>query len=209
MSNKLLWLIVVLVVAGTVGLVIWAARQPQNTNVHLAQPVSAADWTQGQADAKAVLVEYGDFQCPACGQYYPIVKQVLADYKGKIYFAFRHFPLSQHPNAKPAAYAAETAGAQGKFWEMSDLLYTNQAAWSNLPDPTDTFVGYALGLKLDPVKFKADLSSGNSRAKVDAQYQSGISSGVSFTPSFFLNGALIQPANYDEFKGAIEAALKQ
>lgn len=209
MGNKLLWLIVILVVAGTTGLIIWAARQPQNANVHLVQPVTEADWTSGSADAKAVLVEYGDFQCPACAQYYPIVKQIVNDYKDKIRFAFRHFPLSQHANAKPAAYAAEAAGAQGKFWEMSDLLYTNQAAWSNLPDPTDTFVGYALGLKLDPAKFKNDMNSGEIKGKVDTQYQSGISSGVSFTPSFFLNGALIQPANYAEFKGAIEAALKQ
>jgi len=189
MSNKLLWAIVVLVLVGTVGLIVWAARQPQSTgnNPALSQPVGAGDWITGKADSAITLLEYGDFQCPACGQYYSIVKQVLDNYQDKIRFAFRHFPLSQHPNARPAAYAAEAAGQQGQFWGMYDLLYSNQAAWSALPDPTAMFIGYAQTLKLDLNKFKTAMSSGDVKSKVDSQLQSGLASNVNATPSFFLN----------------------
>lgn len=210
MNSKAMWVIVILVMVGTVGLIIWAANQSSNpTTRHLSQPVGETDWRAGKLDAKVVLVEYGDFQCPACAQYYPIVKQVLDNYKDKIVFSFRHFPLSQHPNAKPAAYAAEAAGQQGKFWEMYDLLYANQTAWANLPDAASLFDSYAATLQLNLDQFKKDVAGDAVRQKVDAGYQSGLDSGVSATPTFFLNNTAIFPRDYNEFKGALDAALKQ
>lgn len=100
-------------------------------NVTIPNTITADDWVKGKKDSKVVLVEYSDFQCPACAAYFPMVEQVMDEYKDKVAFVYRHFPLiSIHPYAEPMARASEAAGKQGKFWEMYQLIFKNQTAWS-------------------------------------------------------------------------------
>jgi protein-disulfide isomerase len=139
-----------------------------------------------------IIVEYSDFQCPACAARYPIVKQFLAS-STNVKFVYRHFPLSQHFNAKKAAIAAEAAGLQGKFWEMHDKLFDKQSDWSSMVNPTAKFVGYAKEIGLDVVKFESDLASGDLRLKVEKDLESGTQNKVESTPTFFVQGVKIAP----------------
>src|SRR6185369_17631925 len=118
-----------------------------------APPITASEWSKGPKDAKVTLIEYGDFQCPACGTYYPMVKKINEEYGDKVLFVFRNFPLyTIHPNAGISAQAAEAAGLQGKYWEMYDLLFQKQDEWSS-SNPAkaveEHFNGYAQSLGLD------------------------------------------------------------
>lgn len=155
------------------------------------------------------IVEFADIQCPACQQYHPIVKSVLDLYPETVALNFKHFPIiALHPNAVKSAVAAEAAGNQEKFFEMVDLLYENQEAWANLPDPTPKFVEYATSLKLDINKFKSDLNDKALEQEIDDQRTEGINAGVNATPSFYVNGVKIQnPADISGFQSAIDAEL--
>lgn len=150
--------------------------------------VTNKDWITGNKNAKNIIVEYGDLQCPACGAVHPYVKDMLSKYGSQIEFVFRHFPLSQHQNSMNAAMAAEAAGAQNKFWEMHDVLYEHQNEWSDTSNPENIFLTYAKSLKLDTNKFKSDLNNPNLRAKINDQLNSGNVAGVDATPTFYLNG---------------------
>ena len=109
---------------------------------------------RGKADAPVTLVEFGDYQCPACGAYYPIIEEVLRRYPDKVKLEFHHYPLIQvHPHALKAAKAAEAAGEQGKFWEMHDKLYQNQPIWSRSSNAEAQFLAYAGEIGLDANKF--------------------------------------------------------
>lgn len=173
--------------------------------------ISSSDRVLGNKDAKVTLVEYSDFQCPACGAYYPIVKQLNLEFAGRIQFVYRHFPLTQiHANANLAALSAEAAGKQNKFWEMHDIIFENQSKWSGEKNAKDLFVEYAQKLNLDVEKFKNDLDSDEVQEKVANDYQSGIRLGVNATPTFFLNGTKLQnPASYEAFKKLLEEAISQ
>lgn len=173
--------------------------------------ISSSDRVLGNKDAKVTLVEYSDFQCPACGAYYPIVKQLNLEFAGRIQFVYRHFPLTQiHANANLAALSAEAAGKQNKFWEMHDIIFENQSKWSGEKNAKDLFVEYAQKLNLDVEKFKNDLDSDEVQEKVANDYQSGIRLGVNATPTFFLNGTKLQnPASYEAFKKLLEEAISK
>jgi protein-disulfide isomerase len=153
-------------------------------------------------------MEYADFQCPACGAYYPILEEVLKEVGGSITYVYRHMPLNQHANAYPAALSAEAAGKQGKFWEMYNLLFTNQKNWENSNDPFTVFSGYAKSLNLNMDQFTADYNDKTIRAKISDSYKAGVKLGVEGTPTFFLNGEKIQtPGSKDEFVRIINEAL--
>ncbi len=155
--------------------------------------VGPRDHIQGNPDATLTLVEYGDYQCPHCGRAYPIVKAVQKHFGRKLRFVFRNFPLNQaHPNAEAAAEAAEAAGAQGRFWEMHDMLFENQAALS-----VDDLVVYATNVGLDVKKFAAELEGRKFLPRVKEDFSSGARSGVNGTPTFFINGARFDGA-WDE-----------
>ena len=205
----LLW---ALVLAGTAGLIFGMVKlggsEPDQSAI-LINAVSPSDWTKGNKEAKVVLVEYSDFQCPACAYYQPLFKKLSEEFGDKITFAYRHFPLRQHQNARLAAYAAEAAGRQNKFWEMHDLIFENQNRWENRGDAENIFTGYARTLGLDIDEFKNGLSSKEIKDKVENDYQSGIRSNVNATPTVFLNGEKIKvPPNYDELQNIINEALK-
>ena len=147
--------------------------------------VSADDHIQGSPTAPCSLVEYGDYQCPYCGAAYPMVKQLQKHFGKRLSFVFRNFPLTQmHPWAEPAAEVAEFAGANGKFWEMHDLLYENQDALED-----EDLARYAKALKLDMPRFIKEMESHHYSERVRGDFSSGVRSGVNGTPSFFINGA--------------------
>lgn len=142
------------------------------------------DHTFGLPDAPVTLVEYGDYECPFCGAAHVSVSQVLRAAGNNVRFVFRHFPLSRiHPHAQKAAEAAETAGAQGKFWSMHRLLYENQHALD-----VPSLLTYADALNLDIDKFAQELASGAHAGRVREDFMSGVRSGVNGTPTFFING---------------------
>ena len=150
----------------------------------LVEPVSQQDHVLGPADAPVTLVEYGDFECPSCGQAYPIVKQVRRLMGDQLRFCFREFPLNQiHPYAEQAAEAAEAAGAQGKFWPMHDMLFEHQQALT-IPD----LERYAAELGLDQQRFSRDLREHTFAGKVAHDKETGLESGVQGTPTFYING---------------------
>jgi protein-disulfide isomerase len=151
----------------------------------LKPPVGPHDHVQGPAEAPVTLVEYGDYECPYCGEAYPVVKALQKRLGDQMRFVFRNFPLAQaHPHAEHAAEAAEAAGAQGKFWEMHDLLYENQDALED-----EDLVRYARALHLDVPRFVKETESGAHLERVREDFRSGVRSGVNGTPSFFINGA--------------------
>src|SRR3989338_6617147 len=179
------------------------------TPAMLIDAVNPTDHVFGNTVSKVTLVEYGDFQCPACAQYEPIVRKIAADYAGKISFVYRHFPLSQHKNAKITAYASEAAGKQGKFWEMHDMIYDCQNVWASLSEDKarDVMTKYAETIGLDLKLFAEQIDSSEIKDKVQADNSGGLKSGVNATPTFILNGKKIQPRSYDEFKKFIEQEL--
>jgi protein-disulfide isomerase len=165
---------------------------------------------KGAKTGKVTVVEFGDFQCPACGAAHPVVKQISEEYKEDVTFVFRHFPLSFHKNAIKAALAAEAAGAQGKFFEMHDLIFDNQSEWSESNDAEELFQKYAEELSLDMEKYQADFKNKTGESKINKDRADGNAAGVSSTPTFFINGK-IRPGGipYDEFKTIIEAELQK
>jgi protein-disulfide isomerase len=175
----------------------------------VSKEVSVLDQTLGPESAKILLVEYSDFQCPACSAYEPVLKQLLAKYPNDIQFVYRHFPLNQiHPNAYEAALAAEAAALQGKFWEMHDLLFETQASWSRLGAPFEHFKNLASQLNLNTEQFEADYSSSAVKDKVGADQASGLAAGIDSTPTFFLNGQpLAVPRSLEAFSTIIDAEL--
>lgn len=208
-KRLLLWTLVLIGTTGLVyGMVKLGSSKTDPTAI-LINSVSPSDWTTGNKEAKVVLVEYSDFQCPACAYYYPTLKQLTKDFGDKISFTYRHFPLSQHLNSKNAAYASEAAGKQNKFWEMHDLIFENQTKWENRADAETVFVELATSLGLNIDQFKKDINSKEVKDKVENDLQSGVKSNVNATPTVFLNGKKMDlPSNYDELKNIINEAIK-
>jgi protein-disulfide isomerase len=150
----------------------------------LTLPVGERDHMQGPATAALTLVEYGDYECPYCGQAYPIVKDVQGRLGERLRFVFRNFPLAQaHPHAEHAAEAAEAAARQGRFWEMHDHLFEHQ---QHLDD--EHLLQYADAIGLDRGRFDAAMRDHAEQARVREDFMSGVRSGVNGTPTFFING---------------------
>jgi protein-disulfide isomerase len=147
-------------------------------------PLNERDHIVGPADAPVTLVEYGDYQCPHCQAAWPQVELVLRHFGRDLRYAYRHFPISTvHPLAKPAAETAEFAGAHGLFWEMHSAIYANGHQLSG-----GTLFALASRLELDPVELRQALAQGTYAQKVEADFLSGVRSGVNGTPCFFVNG---------------------
>lgn len=170
--------------------------------------ISKTDHIRGAEDGKVTLVEFADFQCPACGAYEPLLRQVTADNKSVLKVVFKNFPLTQvHQNALLGAKAAEAAGLQGKFWEMHDILFDKQTEWSLGLNARDIIMGYAKELKLDTTKFSNDLNSKEIEDKILAELKEGLDIGVQGTPTFFLNGKKIDnPQSLEAFDKLIREA---
>lgn len=172
-------------------------------------------------NAKVTLLEYGDFQCPVCEGYYPVVKEVQTKYNDTVKFQFRNLPLLQiHQNAFAAARAAEAADLQGKYWEMHDTLYAQQnwSEWTQSTSPLTFFKQYATNLKLDVNKFATDFASSAVNDRINADMAAFDKTGQQkSTPTFFINGKYYANSNFvdstgqpsvDAFTKVIDEALK-
>jgi len=173
-----------------------------------AQP---SNHTIGAGNKKVTLVEYGDFQCPVCADYWQILKEVKNKYGDDITFQYSHFPLdSIHPNARGASRSAEAAGNQGKFFEMHDLLYQNQQIWSNSSNAKSIFESYAQQLNLDLAKFDADYIDEKTNNIINADLDAGKALQVTGTPGFIINGRLLEDnerRSFDELTKTIDAEI--
>ena len=201
------------------GLVVWSGRDRVDVSgVDTAKIQSAAeasgnvaDHVYGNKDAKVVLIEYGDFQCPGCGSAHPIVKSLSEKYKDDLAFVFRNFPLTSiHPNARAAAASAEAAGIQGKYWEMHNLLFENQGAWSgaSTSERGNLFAGYAQQAGLSRESYEAEMTnrSADINKKINFDIALGRKINVSGTPTFYLNGTKLTDDKFDS-EEAFENAL--
>ncbi|HUZ92502.1 MAG TPA: thioredoxin domain-containing protein [Candidatus Paceibacterota bacterium] len=218
-GNKTVLIVVVIIVAAVALIAAAVVLNPSGPSpaapafvATTAPAITTSDWTQGNASAKATLIEYGDFQCPACGAWYPIVKQLFASESSSILFVFRNYPLYQiHPDAGIAAQAAEAAGLQGKYWGMFDMLYENQNTWSTV-DPAAVvaqyFNGYASSLGLDVSKFDSDINSDGVKNKIKNDVDGGNSAQIDHTPTFFVNLKQINPQNPGDLQNDITQALQ-
>jgi protein-disulfide isomerase len=150
----------------------------------LTLPVSERDHIQGPRTAPVNLVEYGDYECPYCGQAYPIIKNIQERLRHKLRFVFRNFPITQvHPHAQHSAEAAESAESQNKFWEMHDYLYEHQQKLD------DKYLRqYASALGLDITRFDDEMAKHIHASRIREDFMSGIRSGVNGTPTFYING---------------------
>lgn len=223
--TKKTWLIFILIVGALFAALIASSKssssQIDTSKIDTSVVVAAsdengniADHVFGKADSKVVLVEYGDYQCPACGSNAPRIKAIAETYKDYVAFVFRNFPLSSiHANALAGSGAAEAAGLQGKYWEMHDLLYKKQNEWSTLTtdERTNKFTDYAKELSLDTDKFKTDMALASVTKKISFDQALGKKDQINSTPSFRLGGKVVEPATWSndtEFKKYIEEALK-
>ena len=198
-------------------LIIWglvvAMNKPVSTGPKLGTPadVTSSDHIRGAENAKVTIIEYSDFQCPACAAYYPLVERLINESSTTIRFVYRHFPLFPlpHKNAMIASQAAEAAGMQGKFWEMYRLLFENQTSWENSNTAEAVFEGYAERIGLNLPAYKKDVDSPEIKARVERDRAEGQSLGINGTPTFFVNGkAIINPNGYEPFKALIESAAQ-
>ncbi|UHQ98993.1 formate/nitrite transporter family protein (plasmid) [Natrinema zhouii] len=169
----------------------------------LATPVTERDHIRGPDDAPLTLVQYGDFDCPSCKEMYPVLKQIQNRLGDQLQFVFRHFPLTEaHPHALRAAEAAEAAAAQGKFWEMHDMLYEHQDALEQ-----ENLLDYAADIGLDTEQFARELDAGVHQERIEEDVASGAQSGVDGTPTFFINGRRYDgPSEHDALLEAIAQA---
>ena len=165
-------------------------------------PDPERDHIQGSIDAPVALLEYGDYECPFCGEAQTIVREIQRRLGDQLCFAFRHFPLTNvHPHAEHAAEAAEAAGEQGAFWPMHEMLFANQDALGD-----ESLAEYAVALGLDEARFIQELTSGAHADRIREDFRSGVRAGVNGTPCFFINGK-----RYDGSRGleALFAAVSQ
>lgn len=163
----------------------------------------------GPADAAVTLEEFGDFQCPPCGKLSEPINQLQKQFNLRV--IYREFPLAVHAHAKDAAFAAEAAGRQGRFWQMHDLLYREQAVWSKSTDARALFNAYAGMLQLDLGRFKQDMDSNEVEQRVELDQRRGAVIGVKNTPTVFVNNEAVPgtQTNPDALPAVIEAALKK
>jgi protein-disulfide isomerase len=214
-------IIIITAIVAVIGFVVYALSRPESSvsPINNNRPKVEADASKlnqgnflGPENAKVTLSEFGDYQCPACGQYHKFLKEnLLPKYDGKIKFVFLNYPLPQiHDNAQPAAQAAEAAALQGKFWQMHDILYERQKDWENLKDPRSKFESYAkeIGINLD--QYKQDFASQKVIDIINNQAALGDAFKLEGTPSFFVNGVQVDTkGGSSSIEQAIEKALAQ
>jgi protein-disulfide isomerase len=179
------------------------SRMPETQELDLSRlllPIRSDDHVHGPADASYTLVEYGDYECPSCGQLFGVIRDLQAELGNTLRIAFRHYPFSGiHPHAQLAAEAAEAAGAQNRFWEMHDLLFENQNALA----PKDLY-RYAEQLRLDTKRFRDELKGRRYENLVREHFRRGVQNGVYGTPGLFVNGIRYTGAlDLDTLRGKI------
>ena len=231
MKRFLPFIIIILVLGVTIGSVVYMKQassspsrpagvvtpaSPTNTNTAASAettnlpPGATPPWVLGPANARVVLEEFGDFECPPCGILHPILLQMHKEFPDQLQIIFREFPLTpNHRHALNAAYASEAAGIQGKFWEMHDLIYETQKSWHEAFSSKPIFEDYAKRIGLDVERFKQDVESDHVARRVTADGVRGRAMGVKGTPTVFLNGREVpfESLPADKLRELIKAAL--
>lgn len=205
-ESKIILLITGLIVAGIAILIAFVNANQMDPAAIMKKIVREDSRMTGTGEVQ--VVEFGDFQCPACAQAHPDVEKLKEEFEGEITFVFRNFPLPGHANARVAAEAAEAAGEQGKYWEMNAMLFETQSQWSSLADPTSIFAQYAESLGLDKEKFIEDVTGEAHKDRISEDQSDGYAVGVSGTPTFFINGKQQSAFDYETLKKAIETELQ-
>ncbi len=207
-SETKLFLGIILATVVIIGGSVFAFSRP--TNAPKVDPkllIANDSYAAGPSSASVTMVEFGDFQCPACGAYHTVVKKLQEANKDTLRLVFRHYPLPSHPNALPAARAVEAAGKQGKFWEMYDRVYTGQREWSAEKNAMDIFKGYAKELNLNVEQLEKDAASPEIQQRIDRDVSDADVLGINATPTFYINGEKIaNPASLEDFDALIKAA---
>lgn len=184
-----------------------AANEPRPAASNIA-PITHL---RGRADAPLLIEEYGDFQCPPCGFFHPILKRIEGEYPTQLRVAFHHFPLrNMHRHADEAARAAEAAALQGKFWQMHDMLFEKQKEWNEAENARTLFLGYARTLGIDVQKFSQDMDGSMVNSRVRNDESGGTARGVTGTPTVFLNGREVPyetAIDYNKLRAVIESEL--
>jgi len=203
------------VIAGIIAVVIGFMVLTKPSSSNLSTGGQTSNHTSGSGTSGVTLIEYGDYQCPYCQQYHPIVKQVATQFNEQIFFQFRNFPLeSSHKNARASARAAEAASLQNKFWEMYDLLFeendpSGATGWVASSNPVTYFNQFAerIGLNLD--QFKTDFASSSVNDIINADISAGTALKITGTPTFILDGKKLDPspASVEAFATVINAAI--
>ncbi len=234
MKRYLPFIIIVLVLVAVIGIFAFTLRRGNsagdfatgNLNSNPPAPVAGNNAAPNQSppsqaaptkpnvkvSSPVVLEEYGDYQCPPCGQLYPELKQIEHEYGNQVQIVFHHFPLTKmHKNAMAAAHAAEAARNQNKFWEMHDRLYRNQKEWADLNDPRPLFISYARQLGLNIDRFTQDMESNQIDQRISADIQRGASLGVTGTPTVFLDSHMLryEATNPDGLRRGINVLLER
>ena len=218
MKRYLPFIIVAVVAIATLGTgaMLYRAKLPRPLTIPEDKSVSRKSDAEsmhirGNANALVTLEEFGDFQCPPCGGISSFLDELVKEYDPHLRIVFRNFPLEMHQHARDAALAAEAAGLQGRFWEMHDVLYREQATWSKADNTRELFDSYAvmIGLILD--QFKKDMEGEKARARVDSDQERANSLGVKVTPEVFVNDRQMSPTDKtpEGLRAAINAALKE
>lgn len=213
-SGKIKKFVLLIVVVAAVifgGLKLWNwinTPQPDSGSANVLD-VKSDDWVRGSADAKVTVIEYADFECPACKVYATdVLPRIESDYGGNLRMVFRHFPLPQHKNAISASKAAEAAGIQGKFWEMADLLYQKQTDWQDVNNVQDKMLEYAKSLGLNTDQFLSDYGSDVVAQSIKDDEDQAYALRVNATPTFFVNGKKADVNyGYEDLKKAIDSSL--
>jgi len=194
----------VLAVANAVG---WLNFNPSTPPVSWDPDLAKGDHTRGNPAAKVIIVEFSDFQCPACGVAFAPTEALLKRYEGEVFFVYRHFPLTTlHPLAVPAAEASECAADQNRFWDLHDALFSKQSVW--VPEGKDGIRALASESGLDMDLFDACLASRKKIGVIQSDMDAGVQFGVNSTPTFFVNGLRIDGFNQSQIESAVESALK-
>src|SRR4030095_6274572 len=218
MKRYLPFVIVALVALATIGsgAMLYRAKRPHVLSIPDDKTLSAKDGgnsphIRGNPNAPVTLEEYGDFQCPPDGMFAAFAGQLEKEYDSRLRVIFRNFPLKMHEHAHEAALAAGAAGLQGRFWEMHDLLYREQDAWTKAPNVRELFESYAGTIGLDLDKFKKDMDGEQLKARVEADRQRGESLGINITPTLFINNQPLEPKdkNPEGIRAVINAALEK
>ena len=166
---------------------------------------------RGPENARLTLVEFGDYQCPSCRAYHPLVQELLSRYPKDVRLEFHHYPLiSIHPNSMAASLAVEAAGEQGKYWEMHDLVFERQEQWAKNPKPEPDFLAIAHQIGLDPNKFMQSMRSPAVQDRVLKDVVRARDANVEVVPTFFIDGQMIDlPPSISEFVKVIDGRLQQ
>jgi len=214
--SKRAWIIFAILVVGIFGYFLIVSNKKDDNGLGNAnvsgdpKAIVASDHQFGNSQSKVTLIEYLDPQCPGCGQLNPSMQQIMEEYKDKVRFVHRVFPLTDiHKNALAGSRALEAAGLQGKFFEMENVLFTNQSSWQSLSTAKaqEAFEGYAKQIGLDVEKYKTDYAGSQVFDAVSASRKRGEQMGVTGTPTLFINGEKITFQTADDIRKLLDDAL--